>query len=69
MSVQCFEAGNRRAEVRPSECDLFKTRVVFQRMSGRVRRSRWGIWHVDVDDASQARQLAEDWAFRGWLVH
>lgn len=62
-----MECGNRRAEIDEVEVPdlpLFnrvKYLVTFSRMSGRVRRSKHGVWKVFTDDARKAKRLAKRW--------
>lgn len=60
MTVECYESGNRRAEITGSV-------VAFLRCSGNVRRSVSGVWWIECDDLAKARRLARRWVLKGKL--
>ena len=60
MTEECYESGNRRAEIDG-------TTVTFQRVSGTVRRSKHAVWKAEAGDLVRARRLAKRWVFKGKL--
>jgi len=60
VTVEAYEAGNRRAEVDGAA-------VAFFRVTGKVRRSKHGFWHCVCPDVNAARRLAVKWMRTGKL--
>lgn len=60
MTRECYESGNRRAEI---DGGLIR----FLKVTGRVRKSAHGVWKMAMGDLKKARRLARRWVFKGLL--
>jgi hypothetical protein len=58
--TEALERGNRRAEIDENF-------VTFFRLTGKVRRTKRGVWKYQAENIKRARHLARRWIMDGKL--